>query len=165
MKRVLFIYNRHAGKNKTWSGLSDILNAMTERDCLVTAYPTQYRGDAGEAIVRWSADYDQVVVAGGDGTLSEAISGAIRLPNPPVIGYIPVGTTNDFSKNLELPAASWPTWPPPPSPACPTPMTWGASTGAASCMWRLLGRLRRSPTPPPKRSKTCWATTPMCWRW
>ena len=105
MKRVLFIYNRHAGKNKTWSGLSDILNAMTERDCLVTAYPTQYRGDAGEAIVRWSADYDQVVVAGGDGTLSEAISGAIRLPNPPVIGYIPVGTTNDFSKNLELPAS------------------------------------------------------------
>lgn len=105
MKRVLFIYNRHAGKNKTWSGLSDILNAMTERDCLVTAYPTQYRGDAGDAVVRWSADYDQVVVAGGDGTLSEAISGAIRLPQPPVIGYIPVGTTNDFSRNLNLPAS------------------------------------------------------------
>ena len=105
MKRVLFIYNRHAGKNKTWAGLSDILNAMTEQDCLVTAYPTQYRGDAGEAIVRWSADYDQVVVAGGDGTLSEAISGATRLAQPPVIGYIPVGTTNDFSKNLNLPAS------------------------------------------------------------
>ena len=105
MKRVLFIYNRHAGKNKTWAGLSDILNAMTERDCLVTAYPTQYRGDAGEAIVRWSADYDQVVVAGGDGTLSEAIAGATRLAQPPVIGYIPVGTTNDFSKNLNLPAS------------------------------------------------------------
>lgn len=105
MKRVLFIYNRHAGKNKTWASLSDILNAMTEQDCLVTAYPTQYRGDAGEAIVRWSADYDQVVVAGGDGTLSEAISGATRLAQPPVIGYIPVGTTNDFSKNLNLPAS------------------------------------------------------------
>lgn len=103
MKRVLFIYNRHAGKNKTWSSLSDIINAMTEQDCLVSTYPTQYRGDAGEAIVRWSEDFDQVVVAGGDGTLSEAISGAIRLPQPPVIGYIPVGTTNDFSKNLNLP--------------------------------------------------------------
>lgn len=64
MKRVLFIYNRHAGKNKTWAGLSNIINAMTEEDCLVTAYPTQYRGDAGEAIVRWSKDFDQVVVAG-----------------------------------------------------------------------------------------------------
>ena len=45
-----------------------------------------------------------VVVAGGDGTLSEAISGAIRLPEQPVIGYIPVGTTNDFSNNLDLPS-------------------------------------------------------------
>lgn len=103
MKRVLFIYNRHAGKNKTWAGLSNIINAMTEEDCLVTAYPTQYRGDAGEAIVRWSKDFDQVVVAGGDGTLSEAIAGAVRLDEQPIIGYIPVGTTNDFSKNLNLP--------------------------------------------------------------
>ena len=103
MKRVLFIYNRHAGKNKTWAGLSNIINAMTEEDCLVTAYPTQYRGDAGEAIVRWSKDFDQVVVAGGDGTLSAAIAGAVRLDEQPIIGYIPVGTTNDFSKNLNLP--------------------------------------------------------------
>ncbi|MCI5691104.1 MAG: diacylglycerol kinase family lipid kinase [Clostridiales bacterium] len=104
MKRVLFIYNRHAGKSKTWTNLSDILNAMTEQGCLVTAYPTQYPGDAGEAVVRWSADYDQVVVAGGDGTLSEAIAGASRLPVQPVIGYVPVGSTNDFSKNLDLPS-------------------------------------------------------------
>ena len=104
MNHILFVYNRHAGKTRTWSGLSDILNAMTQRDCLVTAYPTQYRGDAGDAIVRWSQDYDRVVVAGGDGTLSEAISGAITMENPPVIGYIPVGTTNDFSKNLNLPS-------------------------------------------------------------
>lgn len=105
MKRILFIYNRHAGKNKTWAGLSDIIHAMTEKNCLVTAYPTQYRGDAGDAIVRWGRDFDQVVVAGGDGTLSEAISGARRLETPPVIGYIPVGTTNDFSRNLDFPSA------------------------------------------------------------
>jgi YegS/Rv2252/BmrU family lipid kinase len=106
MKRVLFIYNRHAGKNKTWAGLSDMINAMVGQDCLVTAYPTQYPGDAGDAIARWANDFDQVVVAGGDGTLSEAVSGAIRLPEPPIVGYIPVGTTNDFSKNLSLPLDS-----------------------------------------------------------
>lgn len=104
MKRILFVYNPHAGKSRTWSSLSEIINAMTEQDCLVTAYPTQHPGDAGEAIVRWSGQFDRVVVAGGDGTLSEAVSGAVRLPEPPVIGYIPVGTTNDFSKNLDLPS-------------------------------------------------------------
>ena len=91
MQRVLFIYNRHAGKNKTWASLSDIINAMTEQDCLVTTYPTQYRGDAGEAIVRWSGDFDRVVVAGGDGTLSEAVAGA-RPPAPaPLAGVHPCG--------------------------------------------------------------------------
>ena len=104
MQRVLFIYNRHAGKNKNWAGLSEMIDAMTEQDCLVTAYPTQYPGDAGDAVERWSGDFDRVVVAGGDGTLSQAISGAVRLPEPPVIGYIPVGTTNDFSNNLDLPS-------------------------------------------------------------
>lgn len=108
MRRVLFIYNRHAGKNKTWASLSDMINAMVEKNCLVTAYPTQYRGDAGDAIVRWGHDFDQVVVAGGDGTLSEAISGARRTEDPPVIGYIPVGTTNDFSRNLNLPSDKLP---------------------------------------------------------
>lgn len=63
MKHVLFIYNRHAGKNKTWANLSDMINTMTEQDCLITAYPTQYRGDAGDAIVRWSSAFDQIVVA------------------------------------------------------------------------------------------------------
>lgn len=106
MKRVLFIYNRHAGKNKTWGSLSDMINAMVEVGCFVTAYPTQYRGDAGDAIVRWGNQFDQVVVAGGDGTLSEAIAKVIRMEKPPLIGYIPVGTTNDFSKNLNLPLDS-----------------------------------------------------------
>ena len=88
MQRVLFIYNRHAGKNKTWASLSDIINAMTEQDCLVTTYPTQYRGDAGEAIVRWSGDFDRVVVAGGDGTLSEAVAGAATAQEAETAGTV-----------------------------------------------------------------------------
>ena len=102
MKRILFIYNRHAGKSKTWASLPAMIDAMAERGCLVTTYPTQYRGDAGDAIVRWGQDYDQVVVAGGDGTLSEAIAGTRKLEYPITIGYIPVGTTNDFSRNLDF---------------------------------------------------------------
>ena len=57
MKRVLFIYNAKAGKSRTWTELSTIIQAMTQEQCLVTAYPTQYRGDAGDAIVRWSRQF------------------------------------------------------------------------------------------------------------
>ena len=103
MKSMLFIYNRHAGKDRNWVGLSDILNILTAEGYLVTTYPTQAPGDAGEAMTRWGANYERIVVAGGDGTLNEAISGLLRLPEPPPLGYIPIGSTNDFSKNLSLP--------------------------------------------------------------
>jgi len=107
MRRVLFIYNRRAGKSKTWASLSDIIDGMTAQGCLVTAYPTQGRGDAAKAIVRWAAEYDQLVIAGGDGTLSGAMEGVLKLEKPPVIGYIPVGTTNDFSNSLDLPVGDF----------------------------------------------------------
>lgn len=103
MRRVLFIYNRHAGKNKTWAGLSDMINAMTEQNCLVTTFPTQYKGCVGDTIRDLGHEFDQIVIAGGDGTLSEAISSARKLDPVPIIGYIPLGTTNDFSRNLDLP--------------------------------------------------------------
>lgn len=161
MKHVLFIYNRHAGKNKTWANLSDMINTMTEQDCLITAYPTQYRGDAGDAIVRWSSAFDQIVVAGGDGTLSEAIAGATRLPEPPVIGYIPVGTTNDFSKNLDLPLDKLTELAATAVTGVPHTHDLGRFNGEASSTWPPLGPLRRSPTPPPKRPRICWGTTPI----
>ena len=65
MRRILFIYNRHAGKNKTWFGLSDMINAMTEQNCLVTTFPTQYRGSVTDIIRERGHDYDQIVIAGG----------------------------------------------------------------------------------------------------
>lgn len=104
MKRLLFVYNRHAGKDRNWAALSEILDVMTAQGYLVTSYPTQAPGDAGEAIARWGGSYDRIVVAGGDGTLNEGVSGMLRLPQQPPMGYIPIGSTNDFSKNLSLPA-------------------------------------------------------------
>ena len=103
MQRMLFIFNRHAGKDRNWMVLADIVNTMTAQGYLVTTYPTQAPGDAGEAITRWGSSFDRIVVAGGDGTLNEAVAGLIRLPDKPPLGYIPIGSTNDFSKNLSLP--------------------------------------------------------------
>ena len=46
-----------------------------------------------------------MVCCGGDGTLNETVRGVLELPRErrPVLGYIPAGTTNDFSRTLELP--------------------------------------------------------------
>ncbi len=41
---------------------------------------------------------------GGDGTLNEVVSGLMTLERPPILGYLPQGSTNDFASSLHLPA-------------------------------------------------------------
>ena len=40
---------------------------------------------------------------GGDGTLSETAAGLLALPQPPLLGYIPSGSTNDCAATLRIP--------------------------------------------------------------
>ncbi|MGE4276204.1 MAG: diacylglycerol kinase family protein [Lawsonibacter sp.] len=103
MNKLLFIYNPTAGKGQVPEGLSHILDEFTKAGWLVTAYPTQGRGDATRAARELSPDFDRVVCAGGDGTLSETVTGLMSLESPPLLGYIPFGSTNDCATNLDLP--------------------------------------------------------------
>ena len=103
MKRLLFIYNPQAGKGLIKPHLANVVDAFTKAGYLVTVWPTQGKADAARVAARQGWWYDRVVCCGGDGTLSETVSGLLTLDVPPVLGYIPTGTTNDFAKNLGLP--------------------------------------------------------------
>lgn len=103
MKRLLFIYNPQAGKGIIKAHLANVVDTFTKAGYLVTVWPTQGKADATHVAARQGWWYDRVVCCGGDGTLSETVSGLLTLDAPPVLGYIPAGTTNDFSKNLGLP--------------------------------------------------------------
>ncbi len=103
MKRLLFIYNPQAGKGIIKNHLSAVADIFTKAGYLVTVWPTQGKEDATHVAARQGWWYDRVVCCGGDGTLSETVSGLLTLGQPPVLGYIPAGTTNDFSRNLGLP--------------------------------------------------------------
>lgn len=103
MKKLLFIFNPLAGKGAIRGHLTGVLDAFTKEGYLVTAYPTQSKTDATRIAAELGGEYDRVVCCGGDGTLSETISGLLTLPTHPPLGYLPAGTTNDFSRNLSLP--------------------------------------------------------------
>lgn len=103
MKRLLFIYNPQAGKGLIRSHLAEVVDIFTKAGFLVTVWPTQGQADATRVASRQGWWYDRVVCCGGDGTLNETVTGLLTLDAPPVLGYIPAGTTNDFSKNLSLP--------------------------------------------------------------
>ena len=65
--------------------------------------PTKKRGDAGEFAKLACGEYNTIVVAGGDGTLNEVVNAISTFENRPKIGYIPMGTTNDFAHSLKIP--------------------------------------------------------------
>lgn len=105
MKRLLFIYNAHAGKKRIAQRLHDVVYLFATAGYEVTVHPTLFRGDATKTAAELGGAYDHVVCCGGDGTLNEVVTGLMTHPDRmPTLGYLPAGTTNDFSKTLKLPA-------------------------------------------------------------
>lgn len=104
MKRLLFIYNPHAGKELLKPKLSDIIDIFVKADYEVVIYPTQAYRDAYRKVVECGIEqYDLVVCSGGDGTLDEVVTGMMSREERIPIGYIPTGTTNDFANSLHIP--------------------------------------------------------------
>ena len=105
MKRLLFIYNPHAGKKRIAQHLHDVVYLFATAGYEVTVHPTLFRGDATRTAAELGDRYDHIVCCGGDGTLNEVVTGLLSKPGKiHTVGYIPAGTTNDFSKTLKLPA-------------------------------------------------------------
>lgn len=102
-KKMLFVYNPHAGKERIRSNLLDIIDIFTKAGYEVTAHPTQKQGDAIEATLKKAHKYEILVCCGGDGTLDEVVTGMMKRAYRIPIGYIPAGTTNDFARSLGIP--------------------------------------------------------------
>lgn len=104
-KRLLFIFNKHAGKGKIAKNLAEIIDVFTRKGYLVTVITTQHPDHMQELIAECAADYDMLVISGGDGSLQEAVTGIAALDRDkrPLFGYIPAGTTNDFARSIGIP--------------------------------------------------------------
>ena len=102
-KRMMLIINPMAGRSGYKTGFGEVMNILDSGGYLTTVYFTQGRGDATVMAAQHAAEYDTVACIGGDGTLSEVVSGLMQVPNPPPLGYIPMGTTNDVASTLGLP--------------------------------------------------------------
>ena len=99
-----FIVNPNARSGlgqRVWKQLEGILK---NRNVEYRVYFTEYQKHA-TSITReiTSGDDEQIVVAlGGDGTVNEVVNGIVNYDNT-ILGYIPIGSSNDFARGLELP--------------------------------------------------------------
>ena len=101
--KALLIMNPKSGTMQASKMLSDILQKFSECNYMTTVLMTTTRGDATRYAENYAADYDLLVVAGGDGTFNEVIEGVKEKNIDIPIGYIPSGSTNDFANGLGLP--------------------------------------------------------------
>ena len=100
-KNLVIIANPCAGREKARRIAPKVAGMLAEVGCKVTLKFTQAKGDAREFAKE--KGFDVVVVIGGDGTLNEVVSGLIDSQNNDVeVGYIPMGSTNDFARSLKI---------------------------------------------------------------
>lgn len=104
MKRIFMIMNPKSGRTKPKSMLFEIMSVFSEHNCMVTTVFTRVEGDAVKYALEAceSRLYDAIITCGGDGTLSETMSGVQQSENRLPIGYIPCGSTNDYARSLGI---------------------------------------------------------------
>lgn len=86
----------------TWKKLEDILK---HREIEYQAYFTKYQKHATRIVQKLTQeDHAQTIIAlGGDGTVNEVVSGINDLSKI-TLGYIPIGSSNDFARGMGLSA-------------------------------------------------------------
>jgi len=102
MKKLMLLINPNAGRGGYRFGLGDVLHNFHDAGYRSTLYFTDAQGDATRLTAENAEDYDRLVCIGGDGTLSETVAGLMQCQNRPPLGYIPMGTTNDVARTLNI---------------------------------------------------------------
>ena len=101
--KCLFVYNPNSGKGKFKKKQDFIVKKLSQKFSVVDVMQTERVGHAKEIAQSACGKYDVLVCAGGDGTLSEVVSGIAEKENRPMIGYLPAGTVNDVAHSLAIP--------------------------------------------------------------
>jgi YegS/Rv2252/BmrU family lipid kinase len=99
-RRLLIIFNPTAGLRRR-RRLEAVLRRLHDHACQVTVLETTAPGDAERFAAAVDPErYDLLVVAGGDGTVNEAINGLgdARLP----LAILPLGTANVLAAEIGL---------------------------------------------------------------
>ncbi|NHM33520.1 diacylglycerol kinase [Neobacillus terrae] len=104
MKRARIIYNPTSGREAFKRKLPEVLQRLEEAGYETSCHATTGAGDATSAAkIAVERQYDVVIAAGGDGTIHEVVNGLAEQEYRPRLGIIPMGTTNDFARALQIP--------------------------------------------------------------
>ncbi|HZJ90370.1 MAG: YegS/Rv2252/BmrU family lipid kinase [Clostridiaceae bacterium] len=104
MTKVLMIVNPFAGRHSTSKPWLELEQELVQLGVDVTLRETGQSYDATLIAAAEGSAYDFVCACGGDGTLSEVVSGLMHLEERPFLAFLPTGTTCDMAKSFDLPS-------------------------------------------------------------
>lgn len=101
-RQVLILANPTSGGYRP-DDLEEIRSLLEKAGVQVTLHLTTRAGEIGEVAANPRLSASVLAVAGGDGSVNEAVTGFQSNPNPPDLAVIPCGTANVLAHELGLP--------------------------------------------------------------
>ncbi len=101
-KRVLILANPTSGGFRL-DTLSRLAAELRAKDVEVDTRFTRRAGEIAETCADTALAVDVLVVAGGDGSVNEALTGFLSRSTPPPLAVVPFGTANVLANELKLP--------------------------------------------------------------
>ncbi|GGB52249.1 hypothetical protein GCM10011316_25330 [Roseibium aquae] len=102
-QRILVLANPTAGGYRP-KVLEAVRENLSRLDVDAEFRLTSHAGEIGEVCSDPDLDVDVLVIAGGDGSVNEAMTGLQDHPKPPALCLVPFGTANVLAHELKLPA-------------------------------------------------------------
>ena len=102
--QIALFVNPTAGRGRSGRRLSRVVELFAEAGIDCQTHKSEAVGHLEDLVcdvVR--AGQQRIVVAGGDGSIHEAVNGILRADRDAALGVIPTGTGNDFAKASEIP--------------------------------------------------------------
>jgi YegS/Rv2252/BmrU family lipid kinase len=103
MKKVKFIYNPYSGENTIIGDIDKVIKVHQKYGYEVIPFRISFEYDMSEAFKGVNKTYKYILVAGGDGTIDDAVNQMKKLELNIPIAILPTGTANDFAKFIGIP--------------------------------------------------------------
>ncbi|GAA0126160.1 YegS/Rv2252/BmrU family lipid kinase [Clostridium senegalense] len=100
MKKVKFIYNPYSGENSILEELDTVIRIHQQYGFVVEPYRIEREEPISQAFANIDESFEYILIAGGDGTIDSVVNQIKKRDIDLPIGVLPVGTANDFAKNI-----------------------------------------------------------------
>jgi diacylglycerol kinase (ATP) len=104
VETIHLFLNPTAGRGRARRRRDRILQLLLGADLEIEVHQSESVGNLETQVLQQvDAGATRIVVAGGDGSVHEAVNGVLRSSGQAAIGVIPTGTGNDFAKACGIP--------------------------------------------------------------